>query len=220
MDVIPEPKTDPNSAPWAKAVTKHVKNSLTKIDNMQANIKNTNLTVGAQIALLQQQVADLQDRQSYYAEILEPLGNPLALSVNNTSANINKSLSFTLTSTRRVLVRITADVILYVTETGNGVAAWPTVNLDGTLVNSLGHDMWDGPAAYGGVTSGTSLLLNIPVTGSKFANVGTTMVSEHVYLSLPPDTYTLTGSIYYSFTGTGSGAVNSYHESFFAQVLD
>lgn len=196
-DIPPYQRLDPNAQEWGRWVTDSAQSNKNAIESLQTNTRSANQSLAAQLNRLQLQVADLSERNAYYAA--DP-NYSLVWTSSTGSVPTGVQLSFTISKARKVLVRGKIDSYLEINATGSR-SALNIVSISGL------------PESVSGFTGLNSLGSGASV------RVGAVADGEKVF-DLPAGTYNLSASV--SGSGSGGAGVSGTIQapSIFVQIMD
>jgi hypothetical protein len=178
-------------------VTDKIQKNEVAQDSALTNLQAQNKSLAAQLNRLQLQIADLNERNAYYAT--DP-NYSLIWTSSTGSVATGVGLSFTISKRRRVLVRGKIDSYLEINATGS------RSTLNSVYIFGL-------PSTVSGFTSLSSLGSGASV------RVGATADGEQVF-DLPAGTYNLSLSVAGSASGGAGTSGTIQAPSIFVQVMD
>lgn len=197
QEVPPYQRLSPDSQPWGRWVTDKIQKNEVAQDSALTNLQAQNKSLAAQLNRLQLQIADLGERNAYYAT--DP-NYSLIWTSSTGSVATGVGLSFTISKSRRVLVRGKIDSYLEINATGSR-STFNSVYIFGL------------PSTVSGFTALSSLGSGASV------RVGTTADGEQVF-DLPAGTYNLSLSVAGSASGGAGTSGTIQAPSIFVQVMD
>lgn len=197
QEVPPYQRLSPDSQPWGRWVTDKIQKNEVAQNSALTNLQAQNKSLAAQLNRLQLQIADLGERNAYYAA--DPQYSLVWTSPTGL-VDTGVGLSFTISKSRKVLVRSKIDSYL-------------EINANGSRYTSNSVSISGLPGSVYGLASLSSLGLGASV------RVGSVADGEQVF-DLPAGTYNLSLLVAGSATG-GSGTSGTIQApSIFVQVMD